>query len=390
MKREIVNKADFDNLVEKIEGCLTWYEKRNFDEKVYKLCLANGDNISIIFPKQTIAHLFGIKTEYLKSTNLFKTKSSYDMLKEICNDPYKVYKLVNSGYLTYSSFISPYADDKTENFIGNCGINDINSIEFICHYVKEYSFITGKQQLEGDYYICYRKPNGLLILGLKKEGKYYQPMTNRVIDFNDRDSKEFLSQLLTNQNITMISTIMLNNGYDDSKKIFYDYNEKIKKIKLLRSYAEDYDSTVEIDRDYLFVLEKYSKMFNLSKELDDVLSFISEAMQNKCPINLNKLKSTGVCLTESMINMINEYNKSLEKELTTLSTSTYVKKAKAERDKLREEFVELTNKFNELMSSNNELTQKIASLEDENTKLKEENQEHIAKESKIMKILSKK
>ena len=31
MKREIANKADFDNLVEKIEGCLTWYEKRNFD-----------------------------------------------------------------------------------------------------------------------------------------------------------------------------------------------------------------------------------------------------------------------------------------------------------------------------------------------------------------------
>lgn len=55
----------------------------------------------------------------------------------------------------------------------------------------------------------------------------------------------------------------------------------------------------------IFVIEKYSKLFNLSKELDDVLSFISEAMQNKCPINLNKLKSTGVCLTESMINMIN-------------------------------------------------------------------------------------
>lgn len=79
------------------------------------------------------------------------------MLKEICNAPYKVYKLVNNGYLTYNSFISPYADDKTENFISNCGISDINSIGFICPYIKEYSFITGKQQLEGDYYICYRK-----------------------------------------------------------------------------------------------------------------------------------------------------------------------------------------------------------------------------------------
>lgn len=68
-----------------------YYEKR--DSK--KLCLANRDNISIIFPKQ----------------------SSYDMLKKICNDPYKVYKLVNNGYLTYNLFISPYADNKTKNII---------------------------------------------------------------------------------------------------------------------------------------------------------------------------------------------------------------------------------------------------------------------------------
>lgn len=42
------------------------------------------------------------------------------------------------------------------------------------------------------------------------------------------------------------------------------------------------------------------------------------------------------------------------------------------------------------MGNNDELTQRIASLEEENTRLKEENQEHIAKESKIMKILLKK
>ena len=42
------------------------------------------------------------------------------------------------------------------------------------------------------------------------------------------------------------------------------------------------------------------------------------------------------------------------------------------------------------MGNNDELTQRIASLEEENTRLKEENQEHITKESKIMKILLKK
>lgn len=209
MIKDIKNKSEFENLVEKIKTCLDWYRKRNFDDKVYKLYLANGERINVIFPKQTIAHLLGIKTEYLKSTKLLKGKSSYEILEEICADPYKICKLVSEGHLTYSSFISPYADDKVDNFMNNCGINDINSIEFICSYIKEYSFITGKQQLEGDYYICYRKTDGLLILGLKKEGRYYQPMTNRIIDLNDKESKEFLGQLLTNQHITALSTIIV-------------------------------------------------------------------------------------------------------------------------------------------------------------------------------------
>ena len=303
--KDIKNKSEFENLVEKIKTCLDWYRKRNFDDKVYKLYLANGERINVIFPKQTIAHLLGIKT-----------------------DPYKICKLVSDGHLTYSSFISPYADDKADNFMNNCGINDINSIEFICSYIKEYSFITGKQQLEGDYYICYGKTDGLLILGLKKEGIYYQPMTNRIIDLNDKESKEFLGQLLTNQHITTLSTIMLGNEYGESKKIFYNNEEKIKKVKTLNAYSEEYDATVEVGKDYMFILEKFSKLYNFSKELDDILTFISNTMQNKCPVNLSKLQEKNVTLSESMISMINAYNLSLEKELTSEGANIYAKKLK--------------------------------------------------------------
>ena len=93
--KDIKNKSEFENLVEKIKTCLDWYRKRNFDDKVYKLYLANGERINVIFPKQTIAHLLGIKTEYLKSTKLLKGKSSYEILEEICADPYKICKLVS-------------------------------------------------------------------------------------------------------------------------------------------------------------------------------------------------------------------------------------------------------------------------------------------------------
>lgn len=389
MKKEIRNKSEFENLVEKIKTCLDWYRKRNFDDKVYKLYLANGERINVIFPKQTIAHLLGIKTEYLKSTKLLKGKSSYEILEEICADPYKICKLVSEGHLAYSTFISPYADDKVDNFMDNCGISDINSIEFICSYIKEYSFITGKQQLEGDYYICYRKTDGLLILGLKKEGNYYQPMTNRIVDLNDKESKEFLGQLLTNQHITMLSTIMLGNEYGESRKVFYNNEEKAKKVKTLNAYKEEYDATVEVGRDYMFVLEKFSKLYTFSKELDDILTFISNAMQNKCPVNLVELQEKNVNLSESMIDMINAYNLSLEKELTSAGANIYVKKVKKERDELREEFTKIQTELAAAIIANEKLVQENLLLQEENQRLKKENNDYVDRETRIIRILTK-
>lgn len=64
-----------------------------------------------MFTHNTIAHLLGIDTEYLKSTGQF-TKDSYDILKLICNDSYRLYNMVNQGHLTYESFISDYAQEK--------------------------------------------------------------------------------------------------------------------------------------------------------------------------------------------------------------------------------------------------------------------------------------
>ena len=54
----------------------------------------------------------------------------------------------------------------------------------------------------------------------------------------------------------------------------------------------------------MFILEKFSKLYNFSKELDDILTFISNTMQNKSPVNLSKLQENNVTLSESMISMI--------------------------------------------------------------------------------------
>lgn len=67
-------------------------------------------------------------------------------------------------------------------------------MDFACKYSKEYSYVTGHPQFEADYYIGYKANNGLFVIGLKKNGNYYYPMTNRYINFNDEEMMKFLRQ----------------------------------------------------------------------------------------------------------------------------------------------------------------------------------------------------
>lgn len=49
MIKDIKNKSEFENLVEKIKTCLDWYRKRNFDDKVYKLYLPMEKGLMLFF-----------------------------------------------------------------------------------------------------------------------------------------------------------------------------------------------------------------------------------------------------------------------------------------------------------------------------------------------------
>lgn len=49
MIKDIKNKSEFENLVEKIKTCLDWYRKRNFDDKVYKLILPMEKGLMLFF-----------------------------------------------------------------------------------------------------------------------------------------------------------------------------------------------------------------------------------------------------------------------------------------------------------------------------------------------------
>ena len=139
---KIKNKSEFEELLGKINECIKWFECEVSNiRKSYNLRLDNGEDLKIIFDPNNVAHLLGIDTEYLKSTGYFKG-SSYEILKFICNNSYRVYNLIREGSLSFDSFISEYALEKLSSFETICGF-DLYNIEFICKYDKGKRYVTG-------------------------------------------------------------------------------------------------------------------------------------------------------------------------------------------------------------------------------------------------------
>lgn len=368
--KKISNKVEFDELIDKISECMKWHDRINFEDKVYNLLLDNGEELRIVFSNSSLAHLLGVDTEYLKTTGLFKG-NSYDILKMVCNDSYRLYSMVRGGHLTFDNFISDFALEKVNGFRNVCGI-DLYNIEFICKYSKENSYITGHQQLEGDYYIAYKTENGLFIIGLKKNGDYYYPMTNRFIDLNDEKSKKFLNVLLNNQCITMAtySYLYFKNTNGKSNKIYVDYIKKAHVIRKLKEYANNYGSIVDVSTGYGYIIEKLLQKFESNSNIYPILNKIFEYIGKRVKINIDKLEKEFGKLPDEMLVLINTYNDSLSADISS-ALGEYTKEVTRERDQLKEE-----NRKN--IEELERLKEELLAVKSLNEKLQMENAEYNA------------
>lgn len=374
--KKITNKNQYDKLIEKATGCLEWYEKNNFDDKVYNLTLDNGDKLKISFDHSTIAHLLGFNTEYLKSTGSFP-KNSYEILKMICNDSFRLYNMIVRGNLTYDSFISDYAEDKMDGFTNICGIN-IYDMEFVCKYSKEYSYITGNPQLEADYYIGYRIGNILHVIGFIKNGDYYYPMTNRYIDFKDEEELEFLKQMLENQVITMpvSSNIYFKKNNALSNTIYLFDQKKPQKIKTLKEYAKTYKSTIDVSSGYDYAIEKLLKQYNSSNTKTPLLNKIFESIVERVHINIKELENEFGGISEEIFDLINKYNKSLNKDISA-ALDEHTRKVEEENSYLTSEKQKHIKELEDLKRQLLEAKSTIETIQKENSEYKAREEETV-------------
>ena len=314
--KKIKNKFEFDELIEKIKESISWYERKNFDDKIYNLTLDNGEKLRIVFGHSSIAHLLGINTEYLKSTGSFPN-DSYNILKQVANNSYRLYNMIMQGNLTYDSFISDYAYEKLDSFTNICGIN-LYDIDFVCKYNKENSYITGYPQLEADYFIGYKGTNGYSIIGLKRNDDCYYPMTNRYIEYDNEEEMKFLKQLLTKQVITMptVSSIHFVSTDSNSRALYLDYNKKCSKIRRLKDYAQNYDSIIDVGVGYSFILEKLVREKDNNSNTTPLLAFLFDRISKRVKIDCNEVELKFGLLSEEVLTIIDNYNASIDTDIS--------------------------------------------------------------------------
>lgn len=375
MIKMVKNKADFDELMDKISNCVEYYERRNFDNTVFNLFLLDStrkEKLSVCFGRENIAHMLGIDTDYLKSTGYYKS-SSYGILKEICRDPYRLYRLVRDGYLSYNSFISDYAFTKVDNFKKVCGIN-IFDIEFVCKYTKEQSYITEFHQLEGDYYIAYKNGDALSIAGFKRNGNCYYPMTNMYLDLNDEESETFLRTLLTGQVVTLPSILSLQHrgesSYDDAKKIYINYHDKLAKLRKLILYCNKYGCIADVSNGYLHTLEKLFQSFEAKNNIYTLIASICSSMCQRLPIDIQKFEGL---LPDDIIFELENYNSNINAEIKG-AMDAYTKSVVEERDNLKERERKQIEELEELKA-------RLIIYEEEKKALEEKNKELLERQS---------
>lgn len=380
--KKITNKNQYDELITKINENINWYERKNFDDKVYNLTLDNGEKLKIIFSHNTIAHLLGIDTEYLKTTGQFP-KDSYDILKMVCNDSYRLYNMVGQGHLTYDSFISDYTDEKLEGFQNICGV-DLDNIDFICKYSKEYSYVTGHPQLEADYYIGYKTNNGLFVIGLKKNGSYYYPMTNRYLNNDDKETAKFLQQMLENQKITMptMSSIYFKETNSYSRTLFLKYNRKATKIRILNNYAKNYGATIDVSNGYSHAIEKLLQQFDAKDVLFPALEQIFKKVTKRVRINVTDIELEFGELPEEILRLIDDYNESLNTDISA-AVDEHTKMVEDENKDLKEQRKRHLEELEALKHELLEAKSSIETLRQENIEYKEREEEIISTMKRI-------
>ncbi len=357
----INNSEAFLTIIAKIEFIIEKYEDLCYDQKFYKLFLANGECLDYGIPKETVAHLLGINTLYLTSTSLFKSTSSYEVIKELCNKKYLFSDMLKNGQLTINSIFSDFINQKLDYFFENININ-LKNTQFFCKYDRTTAMYNGVTlPHKCDYVICQETDEGtVLILHILQKDKKYVPASSRIFS-NQNEAYEYLSELLGQQDITYATSLMIyRNPFDEGKKIYLNHTDKQTHLSTLKSYASNYGARIDILNDYDYTLRTSgaSVKTNINRKL--VVDKIIACIQVGIKINTDEIEGE---IPWELLPLINTLNSVLPTNRNADSTITeQIENLKAANNLLTSQLVSANTTIETLTAEKKELIESVAKV----------------------------
>lgn len=344
-----VDIAKYNEIVDKINECVNWFERLDIKNNRVDMYLGNGDILNIRFPEASIAHLLGINLSYLNMTNKFrKDASSYDKLKYVLKEPYVFQKLLVSKTISMENMFSDSIDQKLSVFKDNLSVR-IDDIYCVIKYDNEKTYQSINVPDVCDYYVIRKKGSNYLVLGLVKNYNVYNPATSRLYD-DEEKFNEFMNRVAKKQEITYPHLLNINNPYRDYKvNAFFPLAEKERVLNSVINISQKYSATPAVARDYAFTINKFKnvredKILNLN-----VLRLLSDCIKSGTPLDSNTINQ--ICGTTDIPGII----------LTLISTCN---------DNLCDNNSE---KHSELEMNNQVLNARVDKLESELTEEKQKN-----------------
>lgn len=370
--------SELEELVQKIGFILNKFEgnkEKNQSEYRYKLFLANGEAINFSVPTNTLAHILGVKTEYLIAAGIYNNKSSIEVLKSFCKDYYSIYTKVQNKVLSWDKIFSKHVKEKINNALSNLFISEYET-DLVCKYESKKSIENGQNNQKFDYVIIKKFNDKIGVLCLVKNESYYVPMSNRIYN-NLEEAEEFFNEILTNQTITILNGQQITNYYTDYLKTSnLNLNAKLDKITNLKFYKEKFNAVIDITGDYEYSINLLASRREQHHDNIGYIELIANSIRNGNIIKANELEENNLI---QIANAFNDFLCSDSKGNSELSYSEVVNELKA----IKEELLKLKKEKAEVDSDlkiSNEL----------NEELKRENTELIEQKNQIIKILSQK
>lgn len=363
-----IDKAMYDKIVEKLIDCVAEYDRKKFENNKFILSLANGEIITVRFPKNNIAHLLGINVDSLRRNNLVKkNSSSYDSLKSFIDDSYSLYKKVNQGQISFDDMLSENINEKLDCFLDNINIRT-DDIYCVIKYDNEKTYKFEDHAEICDYYIIRRVNAGYCVLGLVKselvEGVYIPATSRKYVEYSEFES--FIKRIAIKQEITYPYMMKVENLEKDYSASFtLKLEDKYTQVEKIAAMANKYDATAAVIKDFSFSLGRQNNDKVAKENILTVLRLLSENVKNGN--FLDKDTIVELCgeieLPQDVISIINTCNAVLYSSNCINQNLTEYSKMNDENTSMKSELENLRNELNKYKKENGEYKNNILELE---------------------------